>query len=151
MYRIQDGKLQVLLAHPGGQLFKNKDDDSWTIPKGEVEPGENLLEAAKREFQEETGVTPVGPFTALTPIKQKGGKIVHAWAFRGDCDPRVIVSNTFTLEWPPRSGRLIEFPEIDRAEFFDVAEASRKIKDAQMALVVELHERHHAEWAGVPD
>lgn len=137
MYRIQDGKLQVLLAHPGGPLFKNKDDDAWTIPKGEIEPGEDLLEAAKREFQEETGVTPTGPFTALTPIKQKGGKIVHAWAFKGDCDPSAIVSNTFTLEWPPRSGRLMEFPEIDRADFFDIAEASRKIKAAQMALVEE--------------
>ena len=130
MYRIQDGKLQVLLAHPGGPLFKNKDEDAWTIPKGEIEPGEDLLEAAKREFQVETGVMPTGPFTVLTPIKQKGGKIVHAWAFRGDCDPGAIVSNIFTLEWPVRSGRLLEFPEIDRAEFFDVAEASRKIKAA---------------------
>lgn len=137
MYRIQDRKLQVLLAHPGGPLFKNKDDDCWTIPKGEIEPGEDLLEAAKREFQEETGVTPTGPFAALTPIKQKGGKVVHAWAFKGDCDPGAIVSNTFTLEWPPRSGRLLEFPEIDRADFFDVAAASRKIKAAQMALVEE--------------
>jgi predicted NUDIX family NTP pyrophosphohydrolase len=78
MYRIQEGKLQVLLAHPGGPLFQNKDDGAWTIPKGEIEPGEDLLECAKREFKEETGVTPTGPFIALTPIKQKGGKIVHA-------------------------------------------------------------------------
>ena len=87
MYRIRDGKLQVLLAHPGGPYFKNKDDGAWTIPKGELEPGEDMLEAAKREFKEETGVPPTGPFVALTPIRQKGGKVVHAWAFRGDCDP----------------------------------------------------------------
>ena len=138
MYRIQDGKLQVLLAHPGGPFFKNKDEGAWTIPKGEIEPGEDLLEAAKREFEEETGVTPTGPFTALTPIRQKGGKVVHAWAFKGDCDPAEIVSNTFCIEWPPRSGRLMDFPEIDRAEFFDLAVASRKIKAAQTALIDEL-------------
>jgi predicted NUDIX family NTP pyrophosphohydrolase len=138
MYRIQDGKLQVLLAHPGGPFFQNKDEGAWTIPKGEIEPGEDLLEAAKREFEEETGVTPTGPFTALTPIRQKGGKVVHAWAFKGDCDPGAIVSNTFRIEWPPRSGRLMDFPEIDRAEFYDVAVASRKIKAAQTALIDEL-------------
>jgi predicted NUDIX family NTP pyrophosphohydrolase len=138
MYRIQDGKLQVLLAHPGGPFFKNKDVGAWTIPKGEVESDEDLLEAAKREFKEETGVTPTGPFTALTAIQQKGGKIVHAWAFKGDCDPGAIVSNTFRIEWPPRSGRRMDFPEIDRAEFYDVAVASRKIKAAQAALIDEL-------------
>jgi predicted NUDIX family NTP pyrophosphohydrolase len=137
MYRIHDGKLQVLLALPGGPLFQNKDDGAWTIPKGEIEPGEDLLEAAKREFKEETGVTPTGTFVALTPIKQKGGKIVHAWAFNGDCDPGAIVSNTFSLEWPPKSGRQMEFPEMDRADFFDLEAASRKIKAAQMALVEE--------------
>jgi predicted NUDIX family NTP pyrophosphohydrolase len=137
MYRIQDGKLQVLLAHPGGPLFKNRDEDTWTIPKGELDPGEDMLEAAKREFAEETGVTPTGPFIELTPIKQKGGKIVHAWAFPGDCDPAKIVSNTFTMEWPPNSGRQMAFPEIDRAEFFDVDSASRKIKAAQRPLVDE--------------
>jgi predicted NUDIX family NTP pyrophosphohydrolase len=138
MYRILDGELQVLLAHPGGPFFKRKDDGSWTVPKGEVEPGEDLLEAAKREFKEETGVTSTGPFVALTPIKQKGGKIVHVWAFRGDCDPAEMVSNTFTMEWPPRSGRQVEFSEIDRAAFFNVAEAGRKIQASQAALVEEL-------------
>lgn len=137
MYRILDGKLQVLLAHPGGPFFTNKDDGAWTIPKGEIEPGEDLLEAARREFTEETGVTPTGPFVALTPITQKGGKVVHAWAFQGDCDPAAIVSNTFTMEWPPRSGRRVAFPEIDRADFFDLAGARRKIKAAQLALVEE--------------
>jgi predicted NUDIX family NTP pyrophosphohydrolase len=137
MYRIRDGKLQVLLAHPGGPFFKNKDDGAWTLPKGEIEPGEDLLEAAKREFEEETGVTPTGPFIELAPIKQKGGKIVHAWAFRGDCDPGAIVSNTLTMEWPPKSGRQKQFPEMDRADFFDVNAARWKIKAAQMALVEE--------------
>lgn len=138
MYRVHDGKLQVLLAHPGGPFCKNKDDDVWSIPKGEVEPGEDLLECAKREFEEETGVSPAGPFIALKPVTQKGGKVVHAWAFKGDCDPSAIVSNTFTMEWPPGSGRQMEFPEIDRAEFFDDAAARRKIKAAQMALIEEL-------------
>ncbi len=138
MFRIQEGKLQVLLAHPGGPFFKNKDEGTWTIPKGEVEPGEDLLEAAKREFNEETGQTPTGPFIALTPVRQKGGKLVHAWAFQGNCDPSAIVSNTFTLEWPPRSGRRMEFPEIDRADFFDVATAKRKIKSGQEPLIEEL-------------
>lgn len=140
MYRIQDGTLQVLLAHPGGPYFKNKDELAWTIPKGEVEPDEDLLETAKREFKEETGVTPIGPFIALTPIKQKGGKIVHAWAFKGDCNPTAIVSNTFTMEWPPKSGRQMEFPEMDRADFFDVPAALRKIKAGQEALIEELQE-----------
>ena len=140
MYRFEGGKLQVLLAHPGGPLFRNKDEGDWSIPKGEVEPGEELLAAATREFREETGVTPTGPFLALQLIKQKGGKIVHAWAFEGTCDPARIVSNTFTMEWPPRSGRRAEFPEIDRADFFDVAAAKRKIKAAQVPLIVELEE-----------
>ena len=140
MYRIHDGELQMLLAHPGGPFFKNKDYGAWTIPKGEIESGEDLLEAAKREFEEETGVTPIGPFIALAAIKQKGGKIVHAWAFKGDCDPAAIVSNTFTMEWPPKSGQQVEFPEIDRADFFDLATAKRKIKAGQEALIEQLEE-----------
>jgi predicted NUDIX family NTP pyrophosphohydrolase len=138
MYRIQDGTLQVLLAHPGGPFFKKKNDGAWTIPKGEPEPSEDLLAAAQREFQEEIGVAPTGPFTALTPVTQKGGKIVHAWAFEGDCDPSAITSNTFSIEWPLKSGRQMEFPEIDRAAFFDVEAAKRKIKAAQAALIEEL-------------
>ncbi len=138
MYRIEKGKMQVLLAHPGGPLLKNKDDGSWTIPKGEIEPDEDLLQAATREFEEETGVTPTGPFIALKSIKQKGGKVVHAWAFEGDCDPTAIASNIFTMEWPPMSGRQMEFPEMDRADFFSVDAARPKIKPAQMALVEEL-------------
>lgn len=138
MYRIRDGRLQVLLAHPGGPFFKNRDKGAWTIPKGEIQPGEDLLAAAQREFEEEIGFTPAGPFIPLMHVTQKGGKIVHAWAFEGDCDPAAIVSNTFALEWPPRSGRQLEFPEVDRAEFFDLAQSRRKIKAAQMALIDEL-------------
>ena len=138
MYRHFGGELQVLLAHPGGPFFKNRDDGAWTIPKGEIEAGEDHLETAKREFEEEIGVVPRGPFIALTEVKQKGGKIVHAWAFEGDCDPNAITSNTFTIEWPPRSGRQTEFPEIDRAGFFGLETAKQKVNQAQVALLEEL-------------
>jgi predicted NUDIX family NTP pyrophosphohydrolase len=144
MYRLDDGTLQVLLAHPGGPLFRNKDEGAWSIPKGEIEPDEDLLEAAKREFKEEIGVTPRGPFIALTTVKQRGGKVVHSWAFKGNCDPTAIVSNTFTMEWPPRSGQQMEFPEIDRAEFFDVSTARRKINAGQVALIGELEKSVNA-------
>ena len=140
MYRIRDHRLYVLLVHPGGPFFQHKDEGAWTIPKGEVEPGEDLLAAAQREFHEETGFQPTGPFLSLASIKQKGGKIVHAWACAGDCDPTAIVSNTFQLEWPPKSGRQAEFPEVDRAEFFDVATARRKINPAQVTLIDELEQ-----------
>lgn len=138
MYRSHQGKLQVLLAHPGGPKYESKDDKVWSIPKGEVEPGEDLLETAKREFTEETGVTPSGRFIPLTPVKQNGGKIVYAWAFEGDCDPGATVSNMITVEWPPGSGRQIEIPESDRAEFFAVDVAMRKIKAGQEGLIEEL-------------
>ena len=138
MYRVFDGALEVLLAHPGGPLFRKKDEGFWSIPKGEPKPGEDLLVAAQREFEEETGVKPTGPFVPLTPIQQKGGKIVHAWAFQGDCDPQAVRSNTFTMEWPPHSGSRAEFPEIDRVEFFGLAMAGKKIKFGQEKLVKEL-------------
>lgn len=138
MYRMKDEALQVLLAHPGGPYFQRKDEGHWSIPKGEIEPGEDLLATAQREFGEETGLKPSGPFIPLKPVTQKGGKIVHAWAFEGDCDSTAIRSNTFTMEWPPKSGRKLEFPEIDRAEFFDLAMAKRKIKPAQQSLLEEL-------------
>lgn len=138
MYRIQDGDVQVLLAHPGGPLFRNRDDGAWSIPKGEPEPGEDLLLTAQREFEEETGITPTGPFIPLRPIQQKGGKRVHAWAFQGDCDPTTLTCNTFTMEWPPHSGEQREFPECDRGEFFDLETARRKIKAGQDGLIDEL-------------
>jgi predicted NUDIX family NTP pyrophosphohydrolase len=138
MYRIKNGILQVLLAHPGGPFFQNKDDGAWTIPKGEIDPGEELITTALREFEEETGLKPQPPFIPLRPIQQKGGKIVHAWAFAGDCDPATVTSNLFTMEWPARSGRMVQFPEVDRAEFFDLAVARKKIKSAQTPLIDEL-------------
>ncbi|HUY89797.1 MAG TPA: NUDIX domain-containing protein [Pirellulales bacterium] len=138
IYRIRDDNLEVLLVHPGGPLFRNKDEGAWSIPKGETDGEEDLLAVARRELAEETGLQPAGPFIALSPIKQKGGKIVHAWACAGDCDPAQIKSNTFSIEWPPKSGRQQEFPEIDRAEFFDLATAKEKINPAQAAFLDEL-------------
>ncbi|MPY90372.1 MAG: NUDIX domain-containing protein [Luteitalea sp.] len=138
MFHERDGDLEVLLVHPGGPFFRNKDAGAWTIPKGEPDEGEDLLEAARREFQEEIGVTLEGPFLPLTPVKQKGGKIVHAWAVRGDCNTFAIKPNTFTLEWPPGSGRTREFPEIDYAAFFPLDEARQKINSAQVAFLDEL-------------
>ena len=137
MYRMKDG-LEVLLAHPGGPYFVNKDDGAWSIPKGEPGPDEDLLLTAQREFEEETGIQPTDPFIPLKPIQQKGGKIVHAWAFEGDCDPTALKSNMFAMEWPPHSGQQQEFPEIDRADFFDLATARKKIKEGQEGLIDEL-------------
>ena len=113
--------------HPGGPLWQKKDAGIWSIPKGEIHPGEDRLEAAKREFEEELGLQAQGAFVELTPITQKSGKIVHAWGFAGDCDPSRIQSNTFSMEWPPRSGRTGTFPEVDRAAFFNLEQA--KVKD----------------------
>ena len=138
MYRVRDGQLQVLLVHPGGPFFQNKDDGVWSIPKGEVEPGEDMLSAAQREFREETGVRAEPPFIELGQITQKSGKKVYAWACAGDCDPQQVRSNTFRMEWPPRSGHWQAFPEIDRAEWLSYAEARRKIKPAQLPLLERL-------------
>jgi predicted NUDIX family NTP pyrophosphohydrolase len=140
MYRRAGDGVQVLLVHPGGPFFRNKDEGCWSIPKGEVGPGEEPLDAAVREFEEEIGTAPTGPYLplALGSVKQKGGKAVHAWAFEGDCDPTAITCNSFTIEWPPRSGRRVEFPEVDRAAFFGFAEARRKVNAAQVPLIDEL-------------
>ena len=140
MYRVRAGKTEVLLVHPGGPFFRKKDLGAWSIPKGEIEDEEDILVTAQREFREEIGVDTTGPFTPLSPVKQKGGKIVHAWFFQGDCDPSSVKSNTFTLEWPPRSGRQMEFPEIDRAAFFDLETARDKINSAQARLIDEMEE-----------
>jgi predicted NUDIX family NTP pyrophosphohydrolase len=138
MYRVKDGALQILLVHPGGPHWQKKDEGAWTIPKGELGTEEDALEAARREFEEETGLRPEGPFIPLTPVRQKGGKTVRAWAFAGDCDPASLRSNTFEMEWPPRSGEMREFPEIDRARFFGLDEAMKKMNPAQVALLEEL-------------
>lgn len=141
MYRKHSEKLEVLLVHPGGPFWKAKDEGAWTIPKGEAVTGEALLQVAQREFEEETGLSAAGPFLQLTPIRQKGAKVVHAWAFEGDCDPSAIRSNHFELEWPPRSGRMQSFPEVDRAEFFEIDAAQSKINAAQSAFLTELRQR----------
>lgn len=139
MYRVQNGTLQVFLAHPGGPLYARKDEGHWSIPKGEPPEGEALIDAATREFEEETGLKPHGPYIELGSIRQKGGKIVHAWAFEGDCDDsQQICSNTFEMEWPPRSGRTQSFPEVDRAQFFPPPEAKQKIRDSQWPLIERL-------------
>ena len=138
MFRKRNNELQFLLVHPGGPFWKNKDAGAWTIPKGEIEEGEDALAAARREFEEELGVKAEGEFIELTAIKQKGGKVVQAWAFEGDCDPSQIKSNSFQMEWPPKSGKMAEFPEVDRAEFFELEEAKGKINAAQIALLEEL-------------
>ena len=138
MYRRSAGTLEVLLVHPGGPFWMKKDAGAWSIPKGEYEAGEEALAAAAREFQEETGLVARGPYTPLTPIRQPGGKVVEAWAFEGDCDAESLKSTTFSLEWPRGSGRRQEFPEVDRAGWFGLDEARRKILPAQAALLDEL-------------
>jgi len=138
MYRRVAGTLQFLLVHPGGPFWKNKDAGAWSIPKGEVEETEDPFSAARREFEEELGIQPVGNFRELQSIKQKSGKIVHAWRFEGDCDPTRIKSNTFTIEWPPKSGKMTAFPEVDRAEFFGLEEARMKINPAQIPFLEEV-------------
>ena len=138
LYRIREAAIEVLLVHPGGPYWKNKDEGAWSIPKGEFLPEEDPLAAARREFFEETGVAIEGELRALKPLRQPGGKIVHAWAVEADLDPATIVSNTFEIEWPPRSGRLQSFPEIDRGAWFSLPEARRKILRGQVPLLEEL-------------
>ncbi len=139
LYRRGPAGLEVLLAHPGGPLFARKDAGHWTIPKGEVEPGEELLAVARREFEEETGHPPPGgAIIELGSIVQKGGKVVHAWAIEGDLDPANAVSNTFELSWPPGTGLRQLFPEIDRVEWFDLNESRRRVKETQIPLLERL-------------
>jgi predicted NUDIX family NTP pyrophosphohydrolase len=139
MYRFRNGNLDIFLAHPGGPLYRSKDDGHWSIPKGEPPEGEPLLQAAVREFEEETGIKPHGDFIELGSIRQKGGKTVHAWAFEGSPDEsQSIHSNTFEMEWPPGSGCFQNFPEVDRACFFTLSEGRRKLKEAQWPLVERL-------------
>jgi len=139
MFRRKNDELEVLLVHPGGPFFQRKDDGAWTIPKGEVALGEDLLTRAQIEFGEEIGIKPSGNWIPLGSIKQKGGKVVHAWAFEGDLpDSFQLKSNTFEMEWPPRSGKLKEFPEIDRGEFFAEEVARQKINPAQTPFLDRL-------------
>ena len=138
VYRIRNGDLEILLVHPGGPFWAKKDEGAWSIPKGEIAEDEDPLKAAKREFLEETGIQIHGDFIALTPVKQTGGKWVYAWAIKGDLDADSIKSNAFSMEWPPRSGRRQEFPEVDRAGWFPLEVAKQKVLKGQLSLLEEL-------------
>jgi predicted NUDIX family NTP pyrophosphohydrolase len=139
MFRKGEAGIEVLLVHPGGPFFRNKDEGSWTIPKGEAAEGEDLLTRAQIEFEEELGIKPWGDWIKLGSVKQKGGKTVQAWAFAGDLPKDFrLASNTFEIEWPPRSGQTHEFPEIDRAEFFPLDQARTKINPAQVVFLERL-------------
>ena len=138
MYRRKDRVIEVFLVHPGGPFFAGKDLGAWSIPKGIIHENEDALEAAKREFQEETGFHAEGRFIPLSAVKLKSGKVVRAWAVEGDHDPAEIKSNLFSMEWPPHSCKQREFPEVDRAAWFDVEEAKIKINEGQRDLLEEL-------------
>jgi predicted NUDIX family NTP pyrophosphohydrolase len=132
------GELEVFLVHPGGPFWAKKDLAAWSVPKGEIDEGEDMLDAAKREFTEETGFAIAGEFRSLDPIKQAGGKTVHVWAVEADCDPAKLQSNLFSMEWPPKSGRQQSFPEVDRGAWFTLAEAKRRILKSQASLIDQL-------------
>ena len=138
LYRFHTNGTEVLLVHPGGPFWAKKDYGAWSIPKGEFGAGEDPLDAAKRELEEETGIKADGNFIELTPVKQKSGKLIYAWALQKDIDPAAIRSNSFEMEWPPRSGIKKSFPEIDRAAWFTMNEARNKIIDGQAPLINEL-------------
>jgi predicted NUDIX family NTP pyrophosphohydrolase len=140
LYRIRDAAVEVFLVHPGGPFWAKKDQGAWSIPKGEFADDEQPLSAAKREFQEETGFSMEGNFMALAPLKQRSGKLVYAWALEGDCDAGAIKSNLFSMEWPPRSGKRQEYPEVDRASWFTMESAKRKIVPGQIAFLEELQQ-----------
>jgi len=140
MYRNPGPEMEILLVHPGGPYWAKKDEGAWSLPKGVCGENEDKLAAAIREFREETGCTPLSPYIPLGQVRQRSSKIVHAWAFEGDGDPSVMKSNLFELEWPPKSGRKVSFPEADRAAFFDVATARVKINAGQAAFIDRLLE-----------
>ncbi len=141
LFRRRVGQLEVMLVHPGGPLWARKDEGAWSIPKGEVEPNEDALVAARREVEEETGARPSGTFIGLSPVRQTGGKIVHVWAVESDFDPASLRSNLFEMEWPPKSGNRRSFPEVDRAAWFDLKTAERKILPSQAIVLQHLQER----------
>jgi predicted NUDIX family NTP pyrophosphohydrolase len=138
LYRRRGAAVEVFLVHPGGPFWTRKDEGAWSIAKGELEPGENPIACAKREFAEETGLIIDGVLKPLAPVRQAGGKVVYAWAVEGDADASAIKSTTFSLEWPLRSGRMQEFPEVDRAAWFEVAVARQKINKGQRPMLDEL-------------
>ena len=141
LYRRQGKATEVFLVHPGGPFWKNRDDGAWTVPKGAIEPGEEPLVAARREFAEETGFTVDGDFAELGDFKQPGGKHVLVWAVEGDCDPAKLVSNEFEMDWPPRSGKRLRFPEVDRGGWFGLDEAREKLLIGQRPMLDSLLQR----------
>jgi predicted NUDIX family NTP pyrophosphohydrolase len=141
LFRRHGGAVEVLLVHPGGPLWARKDEGAWSIPKGEVDEHEDALAAARREVEEETGARPSGPFISLSPVRQTGGKIVHVWAVESDFDPASLKSNLFEMEWPPKSGNRRSFPEVDRAGWFDLTTAARKILSSQAIVLKHLEQR----------
>lgn len=141
LYRLINQKPEVFLVHPGGPFWAKKDMHAWSVPKGEFNDDEDPLDAARREFEEETGLTISGKFTGLSPIRQKNGKMVYCYACEGNIDSELIRSNLFEMEWPPRSGRMMSFPEIDRGEWFETPESKLKIIEAQAAFIDELIEK----------
>jgi predicted NUDIX family NTP pyrophosphohydrolase len=141
LYRRRNHEVEVFLAHPGGPFWMNKDDGAWTLPKGEFEPDEEALAAARREFQEETGFAPDGEFLDLGTVTQGSGKIVSAWAIEGDFDPAKLISNFCEVEWPPRSRKMISIPEVDRGAWYSLEEARRKMFRAQLPFLDRLQER----------
>lgn len=138
VYRIADTNLEVFLVHPGGPYWAKKDEGAWSVPKGLFEEKENVLEAARREFREETGFNITGTFITLTPLKQPSGKVVYVWAVEGNLDATSIKSNTFSMEWPPRSGKTQEFPEVDKGGWFTIAQAREKLLPGQRGFLDEL-------------
>lgn len=138
LYRKHGGELEVFLVHPGGPFWAKKDEAAWSVPKGELASDEDPLLAAQREFREETGHSVTGPFIPLGSVKQSGGKTVHVWAVEGECDPALIVSNTFEMEWPPRSGKRATFPEVDRADWFTLTVAAKKLHKGQVEFLTRL-------------
>jgi len=138
LYRRPRGALELFLAHPGGPFWRGRDLGAWTIPKGLVTPGEQLIDAARREFEEETGIVPQEPFLPLGSVRQKAGKVIHAWAWEGDADPATIVSNTTSCEWPRGSGRSLTYPEVDRCAWFEPGAARTRLNPAQAELIDRL-------------
>jgi predicted NUDIX family NTP pyrophosphohydrolase len=138
LFRRRASGLELFLAHPGGPFWQKRDAGAWTIPKGLAEPGEDPLDAARREFEEETGLSPRGPFILLGSVRQKAGKLVHAWAWEGDADPATVSSNTMKTEWPRGSGQWLTFPEVDRCSWFSPTAAREKINPAQAAFIDRL-------------
>jgi predicted NUDIX family NTP pyrophosphohydrolase len=141
VYRFTSDMLEVFLVHPGGPFWAKRDQGSWSIPKGEVEEGVGLLETAQREFREETGLSIEGEFVELTPLRQPSGKLVHAWAVNGEIDALRVKSNTFSMEWPPHSGKQQQFPEVDRAQWFAMPEAFEKLLPGQRRFLEELQRK----------